>query len=87
MVDPSVVACTVDTWVKVATNVTAGYVWILDSAPTSYLQTYRDTGGAAPTNDNDAVLFPPPGMPISASAGIDVYIKARGVAGSVRVDV
>lgn len=87
MADPAIVACTADTWVKVATNVTTGFVWIADSAPNVYVQTYRDTGGAAPTNDNDAVRMPSPGMPISASAGIDVYIKARKVAGSVRVDL
>lgn len=86
MADPVIVACTADTWVKVATNVTTGFVWIMKTGPT-YMQTYRDTGEAAPGNDNDAVVMPAPGMPISASAGIDVYIKARNVVGSVRVDL
>lgn len=87
MADPVIVACAADTWVKVATNVTTGFVWIMKSGPNVYVQTYRDTGEAAPTDDTDAVKMPPPGMPISASAGIDVYIKARNVAGSVRVDL
>jgi hypothetical protein len=94
MADPVVVVCAEDTWVKVATNATTGMVWALSVAPNMYLCTYRDTGNPAPADDDDAVIFPSsspddtnPGLPISASAGIDVYIKAKGAEGKVRVDL
>ena len=86
MADPAVVACPKDVWTKVATNVTSGAVHVLDTAPNVYKQTYRDTGGAAPSDDTDAVNLIRPTDIISASSGIDVYIKPVGVAGSVRVD-
>ena len=87
MADPVQAVCTQDTWVKVATNVTAGQVWLKDFSPGSYLQTYVDTGGAAPVGDGLAIEFIGIMMPISASVGIDVYIKAVGAAGLVRVDL
>lgn len=87
MADPVIVACTKDIWTKVATNVTTGYVWIKDSGPNVYFQTYRDTGGAAPSDNADAVNMSLPGMPIAATAGIDVYIQPVKVDGSVRVDI
>jgi hypothetical protein len=87
MANPAVVACTKDTWVKVATNVTAGQVHKLSSAPNQYLHTYRMTTEAAPTTLAEAVVMQTVSLPISAAAGIDVYIYAQGAAGSVRVDV
>jgi len=89
MANPAIVSCTKDTWVLVAQNVTAGAIY--NMAPTvQYMQTYRMTGQAAPSADTDAVLaFDDPFVPlvISAPAAIDVYLKAVGVAGSVRVDI
>ena len=87
MADPAIVACTKDTWVKVATNVTAGMVHLLSSAPNQYSQTYRMTGEAAPSTLAEAVTVPTTTLTISAAAAIDVYIYAHGAAGSVRVDV
>jgi hypothetical protein len=87
MANPAIVTCTKDTWVKVATNVTAGQVHILSNAPNQYSQTYRATGEAAPTTLAEAVTMSTVSLPISASAAIDVYIYAHGAAGSVRVDV
>lgn len=88
MADPLIIALTKDVWTKVATNVTSGQVHITRSAPSIYEQTYRDTGGSAPTNEVDAIKFDPSGTEvISSSLGIDVYIKAKGVAGAVRVDL
>ena len=86
MADPVITACPVDVWTKVATNVTTGFVHILKTDPDRYLQTYRDTGAAAPANNDGAVPFDTP-LPISASAGIDVYIQPVGKLGSVRVDL
>jgi len=87
MANPAVVACAKDTWVKVATNVTAGQVHILSGAPSQYSQTYRLTGGDAPTTLAEAVVMSAVSLPISAAAAIDVYVYAHGAAGSVRVDV
>lgn len=89
MADPVVVTCTKDTWVKVATSVTSGQVHKLGLSPNLYFQTYRLTGGAAPTNLADAVtaFVNTDTEDIAASAGIDVYLYAKGAVGSVRVDV
>lgn len=89
MADPVIVPCAADVWTKVATNVTTGQVHIKDTAPGTYLQTYRMTGGAAPAagDPSEGVQINGPSVPIEATAGIDVYIMPRGADGAVRVDV
>lgn len=87
MANPAVTACAKDAWTKVATNVTAGKVHILNKAPSQYAQTYRLTGETAPTTLAEAVVMTDATFTISAAAAIDVYVYAYGVAGSVRVDV
>ena len=86
MADPIVVPCLADVWTKVATDQTSGVVHILSSKPNVYLQTYRDTGEAAPTGKTGAVQFDSP-LCISSSLGIDVYVQPVSAAGSVRVDL
>ncbi len=86
MADPVVVPCPADVWTIVATNVLTGVVHIRSNIPSLYLQTYRDTGEAAPTSKVDAVPFDEP-LIISASAGIDVYVQPLDEDGSVRVDL
>lgn len=86
MADPLIVECQKDEWTKVATNVTTGRIWIKKKTPT-YLQTYRMTGEDAPTDKSDAVPIYENSIPISHSAGIDVYIQPVGKAGTVRVDL
>lgn len=87
MADPVIVACPADTWTKVATNQTSGFVHIKTGYNRDWNQTYRDTGGSAPTDLSDAVKFLKPTEVINASAGIDVYVMPVGGAGSVRVDL
>lgn len=94
MANPLGVDCNANQWTPVATNVTAGMIWVINGAPKKYYITYRDTADPAPTDLTDAILFDRfdeegsyPGMPISASTGIDVYIWADGAAGRVRVDL
>jgi len=88
MANPVTVACPAGQWTKVATNQTSGLVHIMNIEPDAYYQTYRDTGGAAPTDLSDAVVFGKTApLAISASAGIDVYIWCVGAAGKVRVDL
>ena len=87
--NPVVVPCTADTWVKVATNTKTGTIDRLSVSPNVYKRTYRLTGQAAPANDADAaLLFGESNQHvISHSVEIDVYVKAVGVDGSVRVDL
>ena len=85
MADPALVTCPADTWTLVASSVTEGYVYIKNTQPNTYLQTYRDAGNAAPTDDSTAEYMINPGAPISATAPIDVYIKAVATAGEVLV--
>jgi hypothetical protein len=86
MPDPVIVPCPKGEWTKIATNVTQGNVHLIDTRAT-YLQTYRETGEAAPTEVVEGVSIPRPGAPIAAVSGIDVYIWCERAAGSVRVDV
>lgn len=92
MADPAVTSLTENTWTKVATAVASGYVHILRTVGTDgtllrYLQTYRATGGTAPTTLTEAVPLMAVSNPIQSSFDIDVYLIVLGGDGSVRVDV
>lgn len=82
--DPVIIATPKDVWTKVATAVTAGRVWIKNTRP-NYLQTYRVTGGGAPTDLSEAVDLTD-GALISSVDPIDVYVYSEGDDGSVRLD-
>lgn len=84
--NPSVVTCTADTWVKVADSVTSCKIHKTEFSPAKYLQTYRVEDDPAPTNDNDAVIFEGLTLFVDEDAEIDVYIKAIGAAGEIRLD-
>jgi len=88
MADPVIIEITpADTWQLVATNVTQGFIHII-GGPARYVQTYRDTGEAAPTDAEEGVSFDISGSEaIAATLGIDVYVQARGIPGKVRVDL
>lgn len=88
MANPVFVDCPVNTWTKVATNVTSGNVHRKDITP-SYLQSYVMTGDPAPTTIVEGVVaFENSSTePISAASAIDVYIYSFGAVGRVRVDV
>lgn len=79
----------IDTWVKVAENVTAGAVRPVIRL--QYVQAIRFTGEAAPANNDrtEAVEIPfETGAIISNSKHIDVYIGVVGnEPGKVRVDI
>jgi hypothetical protein len=65
-----------DAWTKVATNVTSGLIH-KKKTNIQYWQTYRLTGGAAPTEKNEAVLmFADNSLVerISSSSPIDIYV-------------
>ena len=90
MADPVLVDCPSNVWTKVATNVTTGQIHKKDETPQEYLSTYRDTGGAAPTDKEEGVaIFVADKLTeiISAAAAIDVYIYPITSIGKVRVDL
>lgn len=88
MADPALIAVPADAWLKVATNVLTGQIHIKKTTPSNYFSTYRDTGGAAPTLQDEGILMPwGKTAQIESSGGIDVYIFCAGAAGRVRVDL
>lgn len=90
MADPAIVPCAADVWTKVATNVSgnpAGFIHVKTQKGVSIEQTYRDTGGAAPTDLSTAIKFVKPTMEINSSVGIDVYLYPHGKAITVRMDL
>lgn len=89
MANPAIVSCPKDTWTLVAQNTTFGAIYNM-TPNVKFMQTYRMTGESAPANGDDAVpafLYPYEPLGISAPAAIDVYLKAIGEDGSVRVDL
>ena len=82
------ITCTANTWIKVATAVTSATIHKLSTLPNVYKETYVANLAAAPTNDDNAILaFGEKDLfEFIDSASSDVYIKAVGVDGSVRVD-
>jgi hypothetical protein len=89
MANPVQVFCPRNTWKRVAQNVTVGQIKKLNKKPANYLETYRDTGQTAPTDQTEGVpIFLQNNYEgISASSAIDIYIMAVGKDGKVRVDL
>ncbi len=81
--DPVLIDCAIDTWTKVATNINKAEV--IPTTKTRYFYTLRDTGGAAPANDDDALLLSSVGVNILVSPAVDIYVKTKTTAGTVRV--
>ncbi len=89
MANPISVNCPEGEWKKVATNVTAGNIKRLSTKPNKYLETYRMTGGKAPTEISEGVemFIGTNEATISAAAAIDVYVWAIGESGKLRIDL
>jgi hypothetical protein len=90
MADPAHETLVKNEWKKVATNVTSGLVHAL-AGPGRYFHTYRDTGGAAPSNSEsnralEGVPFEGLTEQIASAIGIDVYVYCSE-AGRLRVDL
>jgi len=86
MANPKVVKLKKDTWVKVAENVTSGFIKQLNRIPRIYLETYRLTGDTTAIKDSEGVPWSTV-LEIESSAPIDVYVKSEKISGKVRVDV
>jgi len=93
MADPVFTNVPVDTWVKVATNVTTGQIHILEPTNDNWFQTVRDTGNAAPTiapgpnQETPEVKLKFQSTKIDSSVAIDVYVSVKGSAGRIRADL
>ena len=89
MANPVITPCPEGQWTLIAATVTNGIVHRKSTGPSVYLQTYRDAGDAAPTEQSEGVQVFIEGdqAEISAVAAIDVYLYAVGSDGSVRVDL
>ena len=85
MANPELVVCAVGQWTVVASSVTAGRIWIIDTRA-EYYQSYRDAGDAPPTDLSDAVRLPIPGAPFEVADPADIYIFCKQVDGTVRFD-
>lgn len=84
--DPSVVVCPVDTWTKVATNVSGVTVQPHPKdTQKHFLYTWRDTGNPAPSDTTDAVYMHTDGFHLSVNPAIDVYVRAKSAGSSVLV--
>jgi hypothetical protein len=89
MANPAIIDITPkDTWVKVATAVTYGEVWVINNDP-HYIHTYKLTGQAAPDNvtDRPKAVNLEINASIASAEEIDVYVMATGAVGQVRVDL
>jgi hypothetical protein len=89
MAAPVVVVCAKNTWEKVATGVTSAVLHRISIAPHLYKMTYVDTEDPSPTDDSLAALMfsdSPNEEEFNSSDLSDIYVKAVGAAGLVRVD-
>jgi hypothetical protein len=89
MAAPVAVTCTKDTWTLVKAGVTSTIIHRLSVAPNVYKMTYVGNGAAAPTDDSLAALMfsdSPNEEVFNNAASSDIYVKAVGVDGEVRVD-
>ena len=89
MTNPIFVDCPAGEWTKVATNIISGQIHRVSLVPYGYLQSYKDTGDAAPTLKSEGVVaFEQSNLEsILALSGIDVYLYPLLAAGRVRVDL
>ena len=91
MADPVFIPVPEGVWTLVAENVVTGLLWKQQNRNTKIIQTYRATGGAAPTLQTEGVEAFTDGdnKPeiISSSLRIDVYLWSIGGASQVRADL
>jgi len=88
MANPVITTCAAGEWTKVVDNSKNADIYIMDSTPTQYIQTIRDTGETAP----DAADKITEGVEmdkftrLDSAVERDVYVWCVGSAGIVRVD-
>lgn len=92
MADPTVATLTRDTWVKVASGVTAAVIDIRCFGGEDVYQTYRMAGNAAPTLSptnmtGDAIICDTKQQMVSTAYPIDVYMYAFGYETTARVSL
>lgn len=86
MANPVFYTIPANTWFKIATNETTGYVRILNPTDDEWYQTYRITTDPPPTEEPE-VKMEFQSDSISLKEGSDVYIYHKHTTGRVRVDL
>lgn len=86
MANPIMVPLPKDTWVKVIENVVSAIIHIRNNSPSQYRHTFRTTGDPAPIDDSDSIPIYEHAAEVDTETAVDVYIKAVGADGEVRVD-
>ena len=79
MANPVIVSLPANTWVKVATGVTAGMLWLRSMAARHIVMYQCDTTNPAPTDLSEAVrvfLDGDNSLAISASDSKDIYLQS-----------
>jgi len=74
-----------NTWVKVASNYTLGWIEIKEQTKQDYFYTAVATSGAAPTDESTAIKISDAIMYLNHTVAIDVYMLCRNDNGSVVV--
>jgi len=89
MTEPVIIDCTANTWIKVASSVTAGTIFKLTQKREIYLQTWRIAGNTAPTTIVEGVdMFEEYDfVVIDSQYPIDVYVRCIDLNGKIRVDL
>jgi len=91
MANPVLTACPADQWTPVAINVTTGLIHIFKKTNTRYYQTYRDTGGGAPSNTPNPQEDLFEGVPIlmtkSSQAGRNFNVGVANIEAAAAIDV
>lgn len=84
MANPVIKSIAENTWVLVAEDVYTATVEIFSGSGVTFFRNYRVAGGTAPTDLSDAHIMSP-SYQFESSALSDVYVYAKGGAGTVRV--
>lgn len=86
MPGPSMVICPEGIWTKVITSKISAIIHIKNTQPDSYIHTIRTTGDPAPTNEDDAIPIYGKSAKLATGDLVDVWLKAKGADGEVRID-
>lgn len=87
MANPEIIDCLADEWTKILSSTQFALIWN-KSITTPFLYTNRVVGGDFPTTIDEGIRIFKDSIdfPISLPGNRDIYLYAKGRAGSVRVD-
>lgn len=85
--NPTAISIPSNTWIKVATNITIGQIYLTIHPNHYYLVDYRLTGSTAPTDQTTAVTPNSTSIQILNSESIDVYVYCKNNVGGAVVSI